>query len=102
MKRLENTLKKLSNKIATSYTSTYYTIDNIIVRVSDHYGTTSDFDLTIYYENGIYVCIPGKVLYRKIFIVTNIKSVLEIIDKIKFHKVVSNPPGNQPNAKKKK
>lgn len=82
-KKLGRLIEKHSNVViqARNTISRYYHVSNVIIRLSDHVGKISGYDLAIYYHNRHYTVI-GKCSKRyteQTF--TNAKDVMTYIKK---------------------
>lgn len=81
MCKLTLELKKISSNViyATSTNSTYFIINNIKIRLSNHFSTNSDADLLIFHIHNSYTIIPMKVVNKQVLNFTNIRQVIEFI-----------------------
>lgn len=74
-KKLGRLIEKHSSVIIHAQTtvSRYYHINNVIVRLSDHVGKISGYDLAVYYCNRHYIVIGkcGKRYIEKTFTTAN-------------------------------
>ena len=78
--KLVKTLENIATYVNKSNTdSMYFHIDNIIVRLSNHHSSTSDFDLAVYKIGSKYLCIPNKCTYKKLFTCTNVQQVVDVV-----------------------
>jgi hypothetical protein len=84
--KLEKTLNEMSKKVAISSYSKYFWIHNLIVRTSDHYSITSDYDITIYQHNKIFVCVPNKVPNKKFFVCKSVNEVIQLLKSVSLAK----------------
>ena len=66
--------------------STYFHIDNIVARVSDHTSERDSYDLAIIRSVQGYVLIPKIGQFKQIQVVRNVPSVIKYIDHFSYFK----------------
>ena len=94
-------LTKYASKTDSAETtnSHYFWIDGIKIRVSDHQVDT-DHDLAIYPAVKGYVCIPNDVKFRKVWVCSNIRQVLGVIQGMVFARTLYSPTADQASGGK--
>ncbi len=89
-KKLGRMIEKRSNVVihASTTASRYYHINGVIVRLSDHIGKFTGYDLAVYYYNRHYTVLgkSGRRYIEKSF--TTAQDVLEFINKFNEFKTL--------------
>jgi hypothetical protein len=81
MKKIYKELQKISKNMqeSTSTNSTYFYLNTIKIRVSDHHNISQNYHLNLIILKNNYLVIPNYGNYKKYLYFTNIKEVINFI-----------------------